>query len=83
MIELVFMIFGCFRQRLNDFPGLEHYLGYEEGSLTHYPCFEIGISKQIAGLFLTHYQINAISCFTSAVEEAIQSVTTSYADNII
>ena len=68
---------------MNDFPGLEHYLGYEEGSLTHHPDFEIGISNHVAGLPLTQNQIKALSCFTSAVEEGIQTATTSYADNII
>ena len=40
-----------FDRVLDELPntGLDHYLGTEKDSLTHYPDFEVGIVKNISG----------------------------------
>ena len=41
-----------FKSLLEDYPQMSHYLGTEEGSLTHNPAFELGIVNIIDGVTL-------------------------------
>ena len=47
---------------LEEFPntGLDHYLGTDKDSLTHYPDFEVGIVKNISGAPFSKTHIEAL-----------------------
>ena len=52
-----------FKSLLEDYPQMSHYLGTEEGSLTHNPAFELSIVNIIDGVTLSPAQEAAITVF--------------------
>ena len=63
--------------------GLDHYLGTDNDSLTHYPDFEVGIVKNISGAPLSKNQKEALKGLLDLQKDNTDETSVDYAESIL
>ena len=84
----VLTVRALFDNVIDEFSGLEHFLGRDIGTLTHYPDFEIGVLNTIEGASLSPEQKKALekvmnSILVDGIASENEENCSDYAESII
>ena len=81
----MFSVRTLFDRVLKEFSntGLDHYLGTDNDSLTHYPDFEVGFVKNISGAALSKTEKEALNGLLDSQKDNTEETSVDYAKSIL